>query len=78
MIAYFLFSSFLGRAYDTTIWPVLGFFFAPLTTLTYAAAINWNGEITGWYFAMVLVATLMDLGVIGGGGKAARRRREQD
>lgn len=74
----FLFSGFLGRAYETTIWPLLGFFFMPLTTLAYAAAINWNESVSGGYFAMVLVAALIDLGLVGGSGWGARRRRDDD
>lgn len=71
----FLFSDFLGRAYETTLWPVLGFFFMPFTTLAYAAAMNWNdGTVSGLYLVMVVIAVLMDLGSIGGGGHRARRR----
>ena len=72
----FVFSDFLSHAYETIIWPVVGFFFLPLTTLAYAAAINWNGQVTGVYFFMVLGAALMDLGVVGGAGYG--RRRMQD
>lgn len=68
-----LFSDFIGRAYETTLWPLLGFFFMPLTTLAYAAAIHWNGQVTGFYFAMVLFATLTDLGFIGGASYRQRR-----
>jgi hypothetical protein len=74
-----IFSHFLGRAYHSLLWPVLGFFFMPLTTLAYAAAINWNGQVTGGYFVMVLVAALIDLGFFGGAGwhrrLVVRRRR---
>ena len=70
-----IFSDFIGRAYESWIWPLLGFFFLPLTTLAYAAAINWNdGSVSGVYFFIVLVAALIDLGVIGG---SATRRRQQ-
>ncbi len=62
-----LFSNFLGYAYRGLLWPLLGFFFMPLTTLAYAAAINWSGNVTGGYFFMVLLAALADLGVLGGG-----------
>lgn len=68
-----IFSDFIGRAYQTTIWPLLGFFFMPLTTLAYAWAINTNGSVAGPYLVIVVVAVLMDLGLIGG-GEAARRR----
>jgi len=69
-----IFSDFIGRAYQTTIWPLLGFFFMPLTTLAYALAINASGTVAGPYIVIVVVAVLMDLGMIGG-GEAARRRR---
>lgn len=73
-----IFSDFIGRAYDSWIWPLLGFFFLPLTTLAYAAAINWNdGSVSGGYFFMVLLAALIDLGALGGGRAAQRRRRRR-
>ena len=50
--------------------PVLGFLFAPLTTLTYAWARNTYGSVQGVGLAVVVVAALFDLGLIG----AARRR----
>lgn len=62
-----VFSSFLQRAYETTLWPLLGFFVMPVTTLTYAVAINWGGSISGFWFFIVLCGALTDLGVMGGG-----------
>jgi hypothetical protein len=69
-----LFTGYLGRAYDTLLWPVLGFFFMPLTTLAYAFAINEGGAVQGYYFFIVLLAALIDLGVIGGASRRRRRR----
>jgi hypothetical protein len=70
----FLFSDFLGRAYHTVLWPFLGFFFMPLTTLAYAWAINSAGSVEGIYLVAVVIAVLIDLGLIGS-GEAGRRRR---
>lgn len=70
-----LLGDYLGRAYDTTVWPVLGFFFLPYTTLAYAVAINSHGSVDGLYLALVVVAVLADLGAIGGGKQSARRAR---
>jgi hypothetical protein len=69
-----IFSDFIGRAYHTMVWPLLGFFFMPLTTLAYAWVINVNGSVAGVYLVVVVLAVLIDLGLIGG-GEAARRRR---
>lgn len=70
-----LFSNFIGRAYESFLWPLLGFFFMPLTTLAYAWAVNTHGTVTGVYLVVVVLAVLLDLGLIGGGGASARRRR---
>jgi hypothetical protein len=67
-----IFSDYIGRAYDTVLWPLLGFVFMPLTTLAYAWAINANGSVDGGYLAVVIVAVLLDLGLIGGSSRARR------
>lgn len=73
-----IFSNYLGRAYETIIWPVLGFFFLPLTTLAYAWAYNSNnGSVNGFYLVVVVLAVLIDLGLLGGSGDGARRYRRR-
>jgi len=67
-------NGYLGRAYQTVIWPLLGFVFMPLTTLAYAFAINSNGSVSGFYAFLMVVAALIDLGTHGA-GPAARGRR---
>ena len=68
-----LFSDYIGRAFTTGLWPFLGFLFMPLTTQAYAWAINSRGSVTGVALAVVVLAALIDLGMIG--GSASRRRR---
>ena len=70
-----IFSNYIGRAYQTTLWPLLGFFFMPMTTLAYAWAINSRGSVAGFHLVVVVVAVLIDLGLIG--GSASRRRRSK-
>ncbi len=67
-----IFSDYIGRAYDGILWPLLGFIFLPSTTLAYAWAINANGEVSGMYLAVVVLAVLLDLGLLGGGAHRAR------
>lgn len=74
LVLTWLFSGYLGQAYQTVLWPLLGFFFLPYTTLAYAWA--WHagsGNISGFPLVVVVVAVLVDLGVMGGG--AASRKR---
>ena len=70
-----IFSDYIGNAYETTLWPLVGFLFLPLTTLAYAWAINANGSVEGFYLAGVVIAVLIDLGMFG--GSASKRRRSR-
>jgi hypothetical protein len=72
-----LFSGYIGRAYDSVLWPFLGFLFMPLTTLAYAWAINSSGSVAGVQLVVVVIAVLMDLGLVGGSAASRRRRRER-
>jgi cytochrome b561 len=65
-------TGYIGQAYQTLLWPLLGFFFLPYTTLAYAWAINTAGNVTGIYLFVVIVAVLLDLGTIGGGASSRR------
>ena len=68
-----IFSDYIGTAYQTIIWPLLGFLFFPLTTLAYAFAWHQNaGSVSGIYLVLVILAVLFDLGSLGGGGASSR------
>jgi hypothetical protein len=67
-----LFSDYLTRAYGALIWPLLGFFFAPYTTLAYAWAKNSHGSVDGFYLVAVILAVLVDIGAFGGGSRHTR------
>lgn len=68
-----IFSDYLGSAYQSVLWPILGFFFMPYTTLVYAwAHHSTGGSISGLYIVAIVVAVLADLGAIGGSGASAR------
>ena len=73
-----LFSDYIGRAFDNMLWPLLGFLFMPLTTLAYAWAINSRGSVEGIQLAVVVIAILMDLGLIGGSAASRKRARSGD
>ncbi len=68
-----LFSDYLHNAYQTVLWPVLGFIFMPFTTLAYAAAMNENGGVSGIWLVLVIIGVLADLSTHGGSAKARRR-----
>jgi hypothetical protein len=70
-------NGYFGRAYQSRLWPLLGFLFMPLTTLAYAFAINSNGSVNGGYLALVIIAVLVDLGLLGGNEAGRRKRRRR-
>ena len=70
-----IFSDYIGRAYETVLWPFVGFLFMPLTTLAYAWAINSRGSVAGIHAVVVVIAVLMDLGVVGGSASGRYRER---
>ena len=79
-LVWFLGGNYLSRAYEHWIFPLLGFFFMPLTTLTFAFGMNSLGqpnqmEPLGWL--LVALAAAADIGLIGGGGKSAKRWRSE-
>lgn len=74
IVLLFLFTNFFSRAYDSLVFVFLGFIFLPLTTVAYAWAINVHHGVDGLYLIVVVVAVLVDLGLVGS-GEAARRRR---
>ncbi len=67
-----IFSDYIGRAYPTFIWPLLGFLFLPLTTLTWAWAINERGSLGGIHLVVVILAALFDLGLLGTGASSRK------
>ncbi len=71
-----IFSDYLSRAYDSLLWPILGFFFLPLTTLAYAWAWHQgNGAVTGVGLVVVILAVLIDVGLLGTSEANRRRAR---
>ena len=76
IVLVWLFSTYLHTAYQTVLWPVLGFFFMPLTTLAYAFA--WHtggGSVHGLGLVVLIIAVLMDLGILGGSAGSRKKKR---
>ena len=67
-----IFSNYLGRAYESAFWPFVGFLFMPLA---YAWAINSRGSVEGLQLVVVVIAVLIDLGLVGGSASGRYRAR---
>jgi len=75
MFVIFLATDWFKSAFDTLVWPILGFLFMPYTTLAYMAAmLNNRGAVTGGWLVLLVIAVLVDLSHVGGGRRVLRRR----
>lgn len=77
-LAIMYFATDYFRAFQTWYWPLLGFFFMPLTTLAYMAAmLNNNNMVSGWWLVLLIVAVFGDLGSHSGAASKNRRPRPE-
>ena len=60
-----------SKAFDSVIWPILGFIFLPWTTLAYVLV--YSHGIVGLDWVVLVISLLVDLGSYGGGYKRRRR-----
>jgi hypothetical protein len=71
LVAIWLFSDLLSRAFDSWFLPLLGFFLLPWTTLAYA--VMWStgtNEVSGFEWFIVVLAFLLDLGSYANGRRS--------
>ena len=72
LIATWLFSGVLERAYDGWLVPVLGFVLLPWTTLAWAWMYRTGRTVEGFEWFLVGLALLADLSSLAGSGKRGR------
>lgn len=62
IILLWLFSTWLQTAFDTLLWPILGFIFAPTVLLWYSVVVNiYDGVWSAVPIIGMVVAVLIDL-----------------
>lgn len=74
LVALWLLTNYLQRAYHGLLVPLIGFFFLPLTTLAYAWMVNTHRPMEGVNLIILIVAVIIDLGGLGGGEYHRRGR----
>jgi len=67
-----LFTTYLSRAFDGLLLPLLGFLFLPWTTIAWAIAQNELGGTNGIGLLVIAIGVLADIGVLGGGARGRR------
>ncbi len=61
-----------GAAFDTYLWPIIGFFFLPLTTLMWVLV--YPGGVDGFDIVWLGLAVVLDVASWGGGAYGNRGR----
>ncbi len=69
-----VFTPYVSRAFNSFIWPLLGFIFLPFTTLVYVLVWTPGVGVTGLAWLWVALAFLLDLTWQSGSGYRASRR----
>ena len=71
-----LLSAWFSAAFSSWLVPLLGFLFAPLSTIWYAVVQHYyGGAWTLWPMVGMALAIAIDLGIVGGGARQRARRR---
>jgi hypothetical protein len=78
LIFVWIFTPYVARAFDGGFWgwflPLLGVLFLPITGLTYVIVYAMAGGVTGWAWAWVVLAFLVDVAAHGPAAYSTRRR----
>lgn len=78
IIVLWLFTSYLSRAFESGLWPTIGFLFLPTTTIAYAIAQNElaaaGGGLRAAGILVIVIGVAIDLGLLGGGGRGIGKR----
>ncbi len=69
-----LFTDYLSHAGVSFMWGIVGFLFAPCTTMAYAIAGNSFGGLTGWGTVVLAAGIILDVLIYYSGGSMRRRR----
>ncbi len=66
MVFIWLLTDWFGQSFDTWVWPLIGFFIMPYSTLAYMAAmLNNEKQLNGLWLVLFIFAVLVDTGTWG-------------
>lgn len=75
IVLLWLFTNFFAGVYNNVVLPVLGFLFLPLTLIVYTYMQKTHaGPLELQQLVFLLIAVVLDLGLVGGGTFSRRRR----
>ena len=73
IVVIYFFTNWFDSVFDSMLWPVLGFFFAPFTLLWYMVVMMYLG---GDWDAIAIIGMVIAVAADFGGTDSARRKRK--
>lgn len=73
IVLLYLFTSFFQGVYQSILLPLIGFILLPLTLLAYTWMVKIHQPTDTTFLVVMIVAVILDLGLIGGGARRSRR-----
>lgn len=74
IVVLYFFTNWFSGVFSSVLWPVLGFFFMPVTTLWYSVVMNnYGGQWSTTNIILMVIAIVIDMGSWGGGYRSRRR-----
>jgi hypothetical protein len=73
IVLLYMFSNFFRGVYDSLLIPLLGFIFLPLTLLAYTWLVKIHQPFDLFFFVVMGIAVIVDLGLVGGGHYSRRK-----
>jgi hypothetical protein len=75
MAVLWFFTDWFSGVFSSTLWPVLGFIFLPVTTLWYSVVFNkYGGEWSTFNIVLLVIAIMIDMGSWNSGYRNRNRR----
>jgi len=75
LLLMWFFTNYLQRAFHhELLYPILGFLFAPVTTIVYAWEVNNHMPLEGINLIWLVIAVLIDFGGLGSGARHGYKR----
>jgi len=75
LVVLWFFTDWFSGVFSSILWPVLGFFFLPVTTLWYSVVINkYGGQWSTFNIILLVIALLIDMGSWNSGYRNRNRR----
>lgn len=78
IVLLYIFQNWFRNAFDSILWPILGFIFAPLGTLWYASVeYFYQGDWSTFRMVIMVILLMFDFGILGNSARKNKKRNSR-